>query len=202
VITSIRTRARYDAPAGLIRPVGPACQNRPMTEPADPGRPAADRMLLDFLDAQRAAVLAVVDGLDETGLGTAVVPSGWTPLGLIEHLGYAERHWFQGVLLGAEDPLPWADGTDDDPNPLGTRHPVQAVFGFYRQQIARATEIVAGLPLSTPPRGVHDEPPPYPDDVVDLRFIVLHMIEETARHAGHLDLARELIDGRTGLGPR
>jgi Protein of unknown function (DUF664) len=165
---------------------------------------AADVMLLEFLDAQRATVLAVVDGLDDAGLRTAVVPSGWTPLGLIEHLGYAERHWFQGVLLDALEPLPWADDgdDDDDPNPLGTLRPVDVVLGFYRDQIARANQIVATRPLSAPPRGGHDPPPPCPDQIVDLRFIVLHMIEETARHAGHLDLARELIDGRTGLGAR
>ena len=162
----------------------------------------ADLMLLEFLDAQRAAVLAIVDGLDESGLRTAVVPSGWTPLGLVEHLGYAERHWFQGVLLDALDPLPWPEGTDDDPNPLGTRRSIEDVLGFYRDQISRANQIITARPLSTPPRGGHDPPPPYPDQIVDLRFVVLHMLEETARHAGHLDLARELIDGRTGLGLR
>ena len=53
------------------------------------------------------------------------------------------------------------------------------------------------MPLSTPPRGRHGRGD---EQVTDLRFIVLHMIEETARHLGHLDAARELIDGRTGLG--
>jgi hypothetical protein len=57
--------------------------------------------LLAFLDAQRECVLAIVDGLDEDQLTTPVLPSGWTPLGLIEHLGHAERHWFQEVALGS-----------------------------------------------------------------------------------------------------
>lgn len=56
------------------------------------------------------------------------------------------------------------------------------------------------MPLSTPPRGRH--PDPLGEEVTDLRRIVLHMIEETARHAGHLDIVRELLDGKTGLGPR
>ncbi|GIJ09501.1 DUF664 domain-containing protein [Micromonospora andamanensis] len=56
------------------------------------------------------------------------------------------------------------------------------------------------LPLSAPVRERH--PGPLGEDVTDLRRVVLHMIEETARHAGHLDAARELLDGRTGLGPR
>jgi hypothetical protein len=55
-------------------------------------------------------------------------------------------------------------------------------------------------PLSAPPRGRHDDP--QMDEPPSVRWVVLHMIEETARHAGHLDIARELIDGQTGLGPR
>ncbi|MEU9091580.1 DUF664 domain-containing protein [Streptomyces sp. NPDC048428] len=68
------------------------------------------KTLLAFLAAQRASVLAIVDGLDTQALTTAVLPSGWTPLGLIEHLGYAERHWFQEIVTGAAEPLPWPDG--------------------------------------------------------------------------------------------
>ncbi len=59
--------------------------------------------------------------------------------------------------------------------------------------------MLAKTPLSAPPRGKHGDPETEPPDV---RWVVLHMIEETARHAGHLDIARELMDGRTGLGPR
>lgn len=62
-----------------------------------------------FLAAQRASVLAIVDGLDTQALNTSVLPSGWTPLGLVEHLGHAERHWFQEIVTGAAEPLPWPD---------------------------------------------------------------------------------------------
>ncbi|MEZ5411308.1 MAG: DinB family protein [Acidimicrobiales bacterium] len=163
--------------------------------------PAADddaerRALTGFLAAQRGAVLAVLDGLDEAALATAVLPSGWTPAGLVEHLGFAERHWFQEVLLGAADPLPWPD----DGTPLRTSHPAAVAFAFYADQCARADGIVAGLPLDTVPAGRH--PGPLGEETTDLRRILLHMIEETARHAGHLDVVRELLDGRTGLGPR
>lgn len=144
-----------------------------------------------FLAAQRASVLAVVDGLDDQALATSVLPSGWTPLGLVEHLGHAERHWFQEVLTGRADALPWPEGT-----PLRT----PLVFDFYRAQCARSDAILAVTPLSAPPRGRHDGP--LGGEVTDLRWIVLHMIEETARHAGHLDVVRELLDGKTGLGPR
>jgi Protein of unknown function (DUF664) len=153
--------------------------------------------LVWFLRAQRASVLAIVDGLDDAALGSPVaLPSGWTPIGMIEHLGYAERHWFQEVLLGSADPLPWPD----DDTPLLTTRPPAVVFEFYRAQYERSDAILAATPLSAVPRGRH--PDPLGAEITDVRRIVLHMIEETARHAGHLDAARELLDGRTGLGPR
>jgi uncharacterized damage-inducible protein DinB len=156
-----------------------------------------DKTLIAFLDAQRARALAVVDGLDAERLATPVLPSGWTALGMIEHLGHAERHWFQEVALGSAAPLPWPDEPDDG-GPYTTPRQADAVFAFYRDQIERANGVLSTTPLSTPPRGRHNQGAA--DQVTDLRFIVLHMIEETARHLGHLDAARELLDGRVGLG--
>jgi hypothetical protein len=179
-------------------------------DPADPER----RALFAFLEAQRSSVLAIVDGLDERAWRTPVVPSGWTPLGLVGHLGFAERHWFQEVATGTAVPVPWpaeestqppdedgGEGEDGGENaPYTTDLPVAEVLDFYRDQCRRANEMLASTPLDSPPRGtLHGE---VAEEVSDLRWIVLHMIEETARHAGHLDIARELIDGRTGLGPR
>jgi uncharacterized damage-inducible protein DinB len=149
-----------------------------------------------FLDAQRAAVHAILDGLDDDAMTTPVLPSGWTAAAMVEHLGYAERHWFQEIVTGHADPVPWAE----DPPPFTTPRSPAEVFAFYRSQCARSAAILAATPLSTPARGRH--PGPLGDETTDLRRIVLHMIEETARHAGHLDAARELLDGKTGLGPR
>ena len=158
-------------------------------------------VLSEFLDAQRASVLAIADGMDEDALRAVVVPSGWTPLGLIEHLGHAERHWFQDVALGRAAPLPWPDEADEGEDaPFTTSRLADVVFAFYRDQIERSNAVLASVPLSAAPLGRHNREGA--DEVTDLRFIVLHMIEETARHAGHLDIARELIDGETGLGPR
>jgi uncharacterized damage-inducible protein DinB len=155
------------------------------------------KALLMFLEAQRASVLAILDGLDEEALTTAVLPSGWTPLGMVEHLGDAERHWFQEILTGSAEPLAWPD---DDHAPLTTSRSAAVVFEFYRAQCERSNAILAATPLSAPPRQRH--PGWLGDEVTDLRRIVLHMIEETARHAGQLDVVRELLDGKTGLGPR
>src|ERR1700748_1234830 len=70
-------------------------------------RDEADQALLAFLHAQRAAVLSIVAGLDEEAWHRSVVPSGWTPAGLVEHLGGAEWHWFQGVVAGKHpEPAP------------------------------------------------------------------------------------------------
>jgi hypothetical protein len=93
-----------------------------------------------FLQAQRDSVLAIVEGLDDTALTTTVLPSGWTPLGLIEHLGHAERHWFQEVAMGSAVSLPWSG---NDP-PLTTLRSPQAVFAFYREQCARSDALLAG----------------------------------------------------------
>jgi Protein of unknown function (DUF664) len=159
------------------------------------------RVLEHFLDAQRAAVLAIVEGLDDRQLRTPVLPSGWTPLGLIEHLGHAERHWFQQVATGSEPALPWpAEASDDDDAAFASAHPAAQVFAFYRDQCQQSNAVLASRALSSPPVGKHGGE--MDDEVTDLRWIVLHMIEETARHAGHLDAARELLDGHVGLGPR
>lgn len=154
------------------------------------------KTLSAFLAAQRASVLAIVDGLDTQALTTSVLPSGWTPLGLIEHLGHAERYWFQEIVSGAAEPLPWPDAHA----PLTTPREPQVVFAFYDDQCRRSDAVIARTPLSAPPAGRHPEP--LGDEFADLRGIIMHVIEETARHAGHLDIARELLDGRTGLGPR
>ncbi|HYK70075.1 MAG TPA: DinB family protein [Streptosporangiaceae bacterium] len=164
----------------------------------------ADRLLLTFLDAQRRSVLAIVEGLSDDDLRKPVVPSGWTPLGLIEHLAGAEYYWFHIIAAGAQDessrPEETDEGAEDGYGPFTTTDSKEAVFGLYREQCEQANDLLAATPLSTPPRGrVH---PGTETEVFDLRGIVLHLIEETARHAGHLDIARELIDGKTGLGPR
>jgi uncharacterized protein YndB with AHSA1/START domain/uncharacterized damage-inducible protein DinB len=159
--------------------------------------------LITFLQAQRRSVLAIVEGLDDDHLRQVVVPSGWTPLGIIEHLAHAERLWFQQVLTGRADALPWPPGEDDDDSdPIVTEHPLQEVLAFYRKQCAASDEVLDQTALTASPSGEVPSHLVMADDIHTTRDIILHMIEETARHAGHLDLARELIDGRTGLGPR
>ena len=154
--------------------------------------------LMNFLQAQRRSVLAILDGLGDEALYKVVVPSGWTPLGIVEHLAYAERFWFQQVLTGQAGPPPWSDAVDA----FVTKHPVDEVLSFYRSQCAISDEVLAHTALLATPPGAVPSRIAVSKEVHTTRDVILHMIEETARHAGHLDLARELIDGSTGLGPR
>jgi hypothetical protein len=161
--------------------------------------------LQHFLDQQRGAVLAIIEGLEEAQLHTAVLPSGWTPIGLVRHLAGAEAMWFQWVVLGTQPRVTWEDGLEDAPfdpaAPFTTDHSGTAVVEQYRRQCAIANEILRSQELHAPLLGPHGLDWPG-EPITDVRWVVLHMIEETARHAGHLDAARELLDGATGLGPR
>jgi hypothetical protein len=158
-----------------------------------------------FLDQQRNAVLAIIDGLDESQLHTPVLPSGWTPIGLVRHLIGAEAMWFQWVVLGTQPPATWDDGLEDAPYepgaPFTTTHSSAAVIQQYRRQCEISNEILQSQHLDAPLRGEHGLDWPG-EPITDLRWVALHLIEETARHAGHLDAARELLDGATGRGPR
>ena len=162
--------------------------------------------LMAFLNAQREALLAILDGLDDAAMRRPVVPSGWSPIGLIWHLGGAEMYWIQIVLAGR---LPEADETGGDDEEAGaggsngpfvTDEPVTEIIAAYRAQCRQSDDVLAAVALDSAPRGPVD--PDMAELATNGRTIVLHLIEETARHAGHLDIARELIDGRTGLGPR
>jgi uncharacterized damage-inducible protein DinB len=160
--------------------------------------------LLEFLAFQRASVLAVVADLNEEAWQTSVVPSGWTPAGLVEHLGGVERHWFLEVVDGVEEELPWDVGLPpyDAHAAMTCARSSEEILGYYRDQCARADAVLARTPLSAAPRGRHGGEDEEGPDIVDVRRVVLHVIEETAAHSGHLEIARELLDGRTGLGLR
>ena len=144
--------------------------------------------LLHFLAAQRESALAVVEGLSEADARRSVVPSGWTPLSMVNHLAGVERHWFAFVLGGHPSPAPGrAPGT------------LSAAVTAYRAETERSDRLLADFGLDDPPRHVPTE---LPGQIHTVRDVVLHVIEEVARHNGHLDLARELLDGTTGLGSR
>jgi hypothetical protein len=169
----------------------------------DEDMPSSDddirRELLEYLEYQRSSVRSIVDGLNEEAWHTPVVASGWTVAGMVEHLGNAERHWFLEVVTGSQVDLPWDKGRPPyDPGMAFTcDRPSSAVLAYYREQCGRSDEILAGVSLSDVPRGHHGAA-----EVPSVRVVILHIIEETAAHSGHLEVARELLDGKTGLGLR
>jgi|HubBroStandDraft_5_1064220.scaffolds.fasta_scaffold743792_1 hypothetical protein len=158
--------------------------------------------LLTCLQYQRDSVLSIVTGLDEAGWHKPVVPSGWTVAGFVEHLGGAERHWFQHVLTGVRPDMPWDEGLPpyDGESAFTCDRPSDGIIAYYREVCAVSDANLAQVPMSAAPAGRHGDPEA--EEPASVRAIVLHMIEETASHSGHLEIARELLDGRTNLGLR
>jgi hypothetical protein len=153
--------------------------------------------LVDFLDRQRAAVFAKVEGLPDGALRRAVFPSGWTCLGLIQHLAMDdERYWFRWIAAGEDVELLEGD-VENAQWVIDSDRTTAQVLDLYREEISRSNAIAATVPLDTPPARTDPRWPEW--EIPNLRWIMLHMIVETARHVGHLDTARELLDGRTGL---
>ena len=156
------------------------------------GREVAEserEVLLYFLTRVRDAVVRASAGLTAEQQRTPGVPSGTSLLGLIRHLTGVEEHWFQRVFLGQDRDI----GISMTVPPGATRNQVVAA---YRQACARSDEIVRACPDLSTVATIANPGVPHP---VSLRRIVTHMIEETARHAGHADILREQIDGATGL---
>ncbi|MEJ8278780.1 DUF664 domain-containing protein [Pseudonocardia spirodelae] len=147
-----------------------------------------------WLDFYRATLLGRCEGLGEEELRTASVPpSSLTLLGLLQHLAAVERHWFRQVLAGEEvGPLyPRDPGTGHDGGlDLGPAGSVPA-RATWEDEVARSRAAVAAAgPGGT---GLLDGHP------VSVHWVLTHVIAEYARHAGHADLLRERIDGRTGV---
>jgi hypothetical protein len=151
-----------------------------------PPRTAADERatLLGFLDYLRAAVAAKAEGVGEPQVRTAGVPSGTSLLGLVKHLSAVERFYFLG-----EATTDWAATMRPDPDETA-----EGLLAAYRDATARANEVIGTYPdLELPaPR------PPGRGSASSMRWLLVHMIEETGRHAGHADILREQIDGATG----
>jgi uncharacterized damage-inducible protein DinB len=154
--------------------------------------------LVAFLDYNRAVMLDKAAGLTPEQLGQRLEPSTMTLAGLIYHLALVELDWFVSDFLGEELGEPWGS-VDWDENrdwewDIAPTLDPEVVFEAYRQACARANQIVAEadsldqLSVRTNRDGDH----------WSLRWILVHMIEETARHAGHSDLIRESIDGSVG----
>ncbi|RBY85328.1 DinB family protein [Blastococcus sp. TF02A-26] len=168
-----------------------------MTPPRVRPAYAADErtQLLGWLDLQRALVPWKCAGLTEEQASLAVLPSSpqMSVAGLVSHLRWTEHCWFEVLFLG----WPATDNPQFDESRPGADMrvdgvPLARLLEEYETQCACAREIVASHSLDDTCRNSEYAPG------VTLRWVLLHMLEETARHVGHLDAMRELIDGRTG----
>jgi len=166
------------------------------TDPPTTGLELAQ--LTAFLDLQRETVLLKSEGLSAEQLARPHPPSSLTLGGLLNHLALVEDSWFRVRFAGLPDDAPWA-GIDWDADPdyefrTAADLSPDELRQRYRETCARSRAVVAAAPsldqLSAQKRrsGEH----------FDLRWVLLHLIEETARHAGHADLLREAIDGTVG----
>lgn len=140
--------------------------------------------LHELLQYQRESLVRKVTGLDDGQARRALVESGTTLLWLVKHVARAERVWVLHRFAGEDDVVYDGVGRDDR---------LADAVEFYRSTWARVDEVVASTASL-------DEPcaRPGPEGQVTLRWVLMHLLEETARHAGHADILRELIDGETG----
>jgi uncharacterized damage-inducible protein DinB len=143
-----------------------------------------------WLDFHRATAVHKLAGLEDEQLRRPMVPSGLSLLGLVKHLTAVEHGWF--VIRIAQVDEPYLYATDDDPDGdfrVGDGETAESVVAEYLRMCDRSREILARVESL-------DQTVPHPRrGQLDVRWILLHMIEETARHNGHADIIREQIDG-------
>lgn len=148
-----------------------------------------------MLDHYRATILEACSGLTEEQLRKPMVPSGTTLLGMVKHLADDERGWFQEHI--ANEPVERDFDPDTDPDGdwrVRDDETPEQIFEMYRTECERSRQILDGVSL--------DYVIEFPGRSFDysVRWILCHMLEETARHAGHADILREMIDSKTGWG--
>jgi uncharacterized damage-inducible protein DinB len=167
----------------------PSEENRTQT-------PCSEREALEgFLDAQREAIIRKIEGLDDATARKAPTASALSLLGIVKHCGLWERRWLQVVVAGRRFPGEWPEGdytgmaedfvVDEDDT-------VAQWVAHYREQIEQSRAVAASTDLDTPAART---------DIIqcNLRYVLFHLVEETARHAGHADIIRETLDGSRGL---
>jgi Protein of unknown function (DUF664) len=150
-------------------------------------------VLAGFLDYQRATLLWKCEQLDGHALvQRGVPPSALSLLGIVRHMTVVEWHWFEHVFTGSSAPCPISldEDRDADFNDLDPERGMDDVQLFLRQCEDSRAVVAATASLSTEAKRARDQ--------ISLRWILVHMIEEYARHNGHADLLRERIDGTVG----
>jgi len=147
-----------------------------------------------FLDKQRDVMVWKLEGLSDADLRRPMTPSGTNLLGMLKHLAAVEYGWFCETFGRETEPLPFDEDDENADLRVDPDETTADILGFYARARAAADKVISELDLDA--TGMS-----WAGDAVSLRWVLLHMIEETARHAGHADIVRELIDATTGYLP-
>jgi uncharacterized damage-inducible protein DinB len=162
-----------------------------MTTTKSPHTGTEKQILLHSMERHRAAVRWKLEGLDDEQLRRQLVPSGTSLLGLVKHLGACEYGWFC-LPFGVEtEPLPFDEEDEDADLRIEPGETTADILAFYDRACAAANAVIEATDLDATGTS-------WSGAAVSMRWVLVHMIEETARHAGHVDILRELIDGTTG----
>ncbi len=165
----------------------------PFPEPTQPASSSTE-VLVRYLDYFRDQVADRVESLSEKDRRSSRLPSAWTPVQLLKHLTHVEQRWLEWGFEGMAVPEPWADSRDghwfvDDTESLGD------LLAAFREQVRRSNAVIRAHALTDvgQPGPRWDGQPP-----ATLERVLLHLVQEYARHAGHLDIVVELAGGPTG----
>ncbi len=167
---------------------------RVFPEPSDElGDPAS--LFVRYLDFYRDTAIEKVRRLDADEQRHSRLPSGWSPLELLQHLAYMERRWMVWGFLGGQVADPWGDDGPDGRWHVDERVDLAAVATMLRDTGRRTSRVLADHELDevAPPGPRFGDRPP-----ATLAWICFHVLQEYARHVGHLDIAVELAGGPTG----
>ena len=165
----------------------------PFPEPTNPA-PSRAEVFLRYLEYFRSRLVDKLEGLPGRELRNSQVPSGWTPIELIKHLTYVERRWLEWRFEGRDIADPWGDIRDDRWY-VAPGETLDELVAALHAQAARTRAIVESRDLAEigPPGERWDGADP-----ASLERILFHMLQEYARHVGHLDIVSELAGGRYG----
>ena len=143
------------------------------------------------LDRHRDAVLWKLEGLDEEQARRPMTPSGTSLLGLVKHLAAVEYGWFCATFCRETEPMPFDENDETADMHAESHETIADIVAFYDRARTAADKVIDDLT-------VEDVGTAWFGDTVSMRWVLIHMVEETARHAGHMDIVRELTDGMTG----
>ena len=165
----------------------------PFPEPTDPVASRSE-VFLGYLDYFRSVLVSKLDGLPDGELRASRLPSGWTPIELLKHLTYVELRWLEWGFEGRNVVEPWGDNRDDRWY-VAPGETLDELLTALHAQAARSRAVVEAHDLSEigQPGDRWDG-----DDPATLERILFHLLQEYARHVGHLDIVSELAGGQTG----